>query len=169
MIYVSVDCHYIMKILQLNAIKNYFFKGSFEIAEGSFWGTGPQEGRRCVILLVQPSGKWSKDPQENSEIVKSLVFCSNMSGLPWFCQSTGDHIAISLTLIWYLYLLMTIFQAFELSCSDVSYDNQFILWSSIVFCFRGIELSVFHFFLYQKGMNNIWACKWANLIMVFKA
>lgn len=36
MIYVSVDCHYIMKILQLNAIKNYFFKGSFEIAEGSF-------------------------------------------------------------------------------------------------------------------------------------
>lgn len=45
---------------------------------------------------------------------------------------------------------MTIFQAFELSCSDISYDDQFILWSSTVFCFRGVELSVFHFFL-SKG------------------
>lgn len=36
MINVSLDCHYIMKILQLNAIKNYFSKGPFEIAEGSF-------------------------------------------------------------------------------------------------------------------------------------
>lgn len=45
---------------------------------------------------------------------------------------------------------MTIFQAFELACSDVSYDDQFVLWSSIVFCFRGIELSDFHFFI-SKG------------------
>lgn len=46
---------------------------------------------------------------------------------------------------------MTIFQSFKLFCSDVSYDDQFILWSFMVFCFRGIELLFFHFFFILKG------------------
>lgn len=45
-----VECNYMMKVLQLNPIKNYFSKGSSEIAEESFWGTVPQEGEEVCCF-----------------------------------------------------------------------------------------------------------------------